>query len=89
MAPFFFHLTGIGMTLPNAQAGAIGPFPRAAGAAAALLGFIQMIVAAGVGYALGQIGTTSTLPMCAMILAMSLLLVASYWLVVRPAEREI
>lgn len=89
MVPFFFHLTGIGMTLPNAQAGAIGPFPRAAGAAAALLGFIQMIVAAGVGYILGQIGTTSTLPMCAMILAMSLLLVASYWLVVRPAEREI
>ncbi len=87
IVPFFFHLVGIGMTLPNAQAGAIGPFPRAAGAAAALLGFIQMIVAAGVGAVLGQIGTTSTLPMCLMILAMSLLLVGSYWRVVRPAEK--
>ena len=89
IVPFFFHLVGIGMTLPNAQAGAIGPFPRAAGAAAALLGFIQMIVAAGVGAILGQIGTTSTLPMCLMILAMSLLLVASYWWMARPTKKAV
>ena len=36
----------MGMVFPNAMAGAMGLFPRAAGAASALLGFFQMALAA-------------------------------------------
>ena len=57
----------IGQCPPAAQAGAIGPFPRSAGAASALLGFVQMGVAAGVGAVLGVIGSPSPLPMTLMI----------------------
>lgn len=37
---------GMGLALPNAFAGALGPFPRIAGAASALVGFAQMMIGA-------------------------------------------
>ena len=42
-------MIGVGFIMPNAQAGAIGPFPTMAGAASALMGFTQMGLAAMVG----------------------------------------
>jgi DHA1 family bicyclomycin/chloramphenicol resistance-like MFS transporter len=33
---------GLGLTLPNGMAGAVGPFPHMAGLAAAVAGFIQL-----------------------------------------------
>jgi MFS transporter, DHA1 family, multidrug resistance protein len=37
---------GIGIALPNSMAGALSPFPRIAGSASALMGFMQMGVGA-------------------------------------------
>ncbi len=74
LAPLFPFMVGIGLTLPNAQAGAIGPFPRLAGAASALLGFVQMLIAASIGGILGWIGSPNALPMTGMILACALAL---------------
>jgi len=42
VAPMFGYAFGLGWVLPNAMAGAIGPFPRMAGLAAAGAGFVQL-----------------------------------------------
>jgi DHA1 family bicyclomycin/chloramphenicol resistance-like MFS transporter len=42
IAPMFGFAFGLGFVLPNAVAGAIGPFPRMAGLASAVLGFVQL-----------------------------------------------
>ena len=51
IAPMFGFAFGLGFVLPNAVAGAIGPFPRMAGLASAVLGFVQLTGSAL--YALG------------------------------------
>ncbi|MGP1254033.1 MAG: multidrug effflux MFS transporter [Kiloniellales bacterium] len=51
IAPMAVVLVGCGLTLPNSMARGIGPFPRMAGAASALMGFLQMGAAALVGIA--------------------------------------
>ena len=47
------HSFGHGMHQPCGQAGAVGPFPQAAGAASALAGFVLALVAFGIGLWLG------------------------------------
>lgn len=46
IGPMFGFAFGLGFVLPNAAAGAIGPFPRVAGLASAVLGFVQLTGAA-------------------------------------------
>ena len=53
--PMAVYLAGMGMVLPQSIAGAMTPFPERAGAASALLGFIQQAVAALCGVAVGQL----------------------------------
>lgn len=65
--PMVAFLMGVGMMMANSQAGAVAPFPRMAGAASALLGFVQMTIAAAVGVAVGHVLETSALPMAAAI----------------------
>ncbi len=67
VGPMFVFLLGVGMVMANSQAGAIASFPRIAGAASALLGFMQMTVAAAVGVAVGHMLESSALPMAAAI----------------------
>lgn len=47
------HSLGHGIHQPCGQAGAVGPFPQAAGAASALAGFVLAAVAFGIGLWLG------------------------------------
>lgn len=49
LAPMVLMTLGIGMLMPGAMAGAMAPFPRIAGTASSLLGFLQM--------AAGTVGT--------------------------------
>ncbi|HVI89992.1 MAG TPA: Bcr/CflA family multidrug efflux MFS transporter [Dongiaceae bacterium] len=84
LAPLMVYMIGIGMASPNSQAGAIGPFPQAAGAASSLLGFLQMSIAAGVGAFLGHLEAQTAWPMALAILLTACGLNLSYWLVVRP-----
>src|ERR1019366_6535294 len=51
--PMALYLAGLGMVLPQAIAGAMTPFPERAGAASALLGFVQQSAAAPCGAARG------------------------------------
>lgn len=46
LVPMAVFLVGWGVVMPNAMAGAMAPYPRMAGAASALLGFVQMAAGA-------------------------------------------
>jgi len=54
---------GHGIHQPCGQAGAVGPFPQAAGAASALAGFVLAITAFGVGLWLGRALDGTVLPL--------------------------
>ncbi len=50
LAPMSLFFLFSGLALPNATAGALGPHPRMAGAASALVGFVQMVCGAVAGW---------------------------------------
>lgn len=54
VGPLTLMVLGHGVHQPCGQSGAVGPFPRAAGAASALNGFVMMLAVFGVG---GWLGT--------------------------------
>jgi DHA1 family bicyclomycin/chloramphenicol resistance-like MFS transporter len=60
---------GVGIVLPTAMAGAIGPFPRMAGLASAVLGFLQLTAAAGYGILVGRVYDGTPVPMAVAIAA--------------------
>jgi MFS transporter, DHA1 family, multidrug resistance protein len=63
IAPISLFMIGHGIHQPCAQAGAIGPFPDKAGTAASVSGFLMMLVAFGVGVALGRTLNGTVLPL--------------------------
>ncbi len=80
--PMALYLGGMGMVLPQALAGAMTPFPERAGAASALLGFIQQCASALAGVVVGILLGQTAWPLVLMVAAMgcsSLLL----WIVTR------
>ena len=83
VGPVFVFLIGAGLMLPNAMAGAMGPFPERAGAASALLGFVQMVFAAGLGILVGQLHDESGRGMTFAIAAVGLGALLSVWALAR------
>jgi DHA1 family bicyclomycin/chloramphenicol resistance-like MFS transporter len=83
VAPMLVFMIGVGLVLPNSIAGAIGPFPRAAGAASALLGFTQMTAAAAIGIAVAALYDGSSVPMTATIAVVALGVLLAFTLLVR------
>jgi DHA1 family bicyclomycin/chloramphenicol resistance-like MFS transporter len=67
LGPMILFLAGMGITFPNAMAGAMAPYPRAAGAASALVGFFQMAFAGVVAGAAGLLPLSSQMPMALVI----------------------
>jgi MFS transporter, DHA1 family, multidrug resistance protein len=64
------YMIGMGMVLPQAQAGALMPFPDRAGAASSLVGFCSQTSSAAVGAILGHLLALSAWPLAvAMTLA--------------------
>lgn len=53
VAPMFVYFLAHGINFPCAQAGSVTPFPRQAGAAAGLFGFLLMVAAALIGAWIG------------------------------------
>jgi DHA1 family bicyclomycin/chloramphenicol resistance-like MFS transporter len=88
VGPMLLFMIGVGLVLPNSIAGAIGPFPRAAGAASALLGFTQMTAAAVVGIAVAALYDGSSVPMAAAIAAVALGALLAFLGLVRTAPRS-
>jgi DHA1 family bicyclomycin/chloramphenicol resistance-like MFS transporter len=87
LGPLALFLFATGLNLPCAMAGAIGPFPRVAGTASALMGFIQMATGATVGIAVGRSHDGSTVPTALAVCATTWTLAAAFHLVVRGSAR--
>lgn len=87
VGPFALVMAGIGLIMPNAMAGAIGPYPQMAGAASALMGFLQMGMAAIVGIGVGHWHDGTAIPMTASIAAMTILALLSSRFLVLPRKR--
>jgi DHA1 family bicyclomycin/chloramphenicol resistance-like MFS transporter len=68
--PVAIYLAGLGMVMPQAIAGAMAPFPERAGAASALLGFIQQSAAAICGAVVGWLLGANAWPLAAAVAAM-------------------
>ncbi|MFY0665423.1 MAG: Bcr/CflA family efflux MFS transporter [Natronospirillum sp.] len=62
MAPLYIYMVGHGINQPCAQSGAMGPFPRSAGAATALSSFVMVLIAFGIGQWLGRNMDGTVLP---------------------------
>lgn len=76
-------MVGVGMVLPQTMAGALANFPRTAGSASALFGFIQMVVAAVIGALVGYFHDGTSMVMAGFISACTLAALASYHLLVK------
>lgn len=85
VAPMYVFAVGLGLTLPNGMAGAIGPFPRMAGLAAAVAGFLQMTGSALYSIGVGHLYDGTARPMTgAIALAGVGALLCFWWLQLRP-----
>jgi MFS transporter, DHA1 family, multidrug resistance protein len=85
VGPTILFMIGTGLTMPSAYAGALIPFPRAAGAASSLVGFIQMGFAALVGVGIGHVYDETALPMAGAMAIVAAGAALAYWLIIRPA----
>ncbi len=81
--PIFFLGLSHGLIQPPVQSGAVAPFPHAAGAAAALLGFVMMVVAALVGIWIGASYNATVYPLTLTICACALASAAIAFTLVR------
>jgi len=75
--PAMFSAYAAGISMPNAQAGAVSVNPKAAGAASGLAGFIQMFIGAGVAQAVGTIQNGTPYPMLGTMLVCTILALAA------------
>jgi MFS transporter, DHA1 family, multidrug resistance protein len=82
MGPFYLFVMAHGIHQPCGQSGAVGPFPKAAGAASALGGFLMMVAAFVTGLWLGAVQDGSAMPMAQSIAFWSVLTALSAWVLV-------
>jgi DHA1 family bicyclomycin/chloramphenicol resistance-like MFS transporter len=98
LAYWFFHLgpaviflpqllisLGNGMVIPNSVAGAVSVRPEVAGTASGITGFVQMAFGAGIAQLAASLVASATtgLPLPVTMLVISMLGVASFWLLMR------
>jgi len=88
LAPMIIYMFGFGLMHPNAMAGAIGPQVKRVGAASALLGFIQLGSASGVGVTVGHALRDNATPMVIVIFLSGIASFAAFLLLVRPTEHS-
>jgi DHA1 family bicyclomycin/chloramphenicol resistance-like MFS transporter len=67
IAPMYVFAVGLGLTLPNGMAGAVGPFPHMAGLAAAVAGFLQLTGSALYSMGVGHFFDGTARPMATAI----------------------
>jgi DHA1 family bicyclomycin/chloramphenicol resistance-like MFS transporter len=85
--PVAIYLAGLGMTMPQAMAGALHPFPERAGAASSLVGCSQQTAAALMGAMVGHALGTSAWPLVLSMAAMGCATLA-LWLATRGVRSE-
>ena len=79
LVPQFVFMLAHGINFPCAQAGGVAPFPRQAGAAAGVLGFLTMALAALVGWWIGISNNGTVYPLVFTIAVAGLAVFASVW----------
>jgi DHA1 family bicyclomycin/chloramphenicol resistance-like MFS transporter len=87
LLPQCLFVFGHGIHQPCGQAGVVGPFPRAAGAASALAGLLLALVAFGVGRWLGVALDGSVRPLAYGLAFWAVLTAAIAWTLVQRATR--
>lgn len=70
---FFAFLSCVGFTNPNSASLALAPFPKTAGSASALMGFLQMGIGALVSMAVGVLGLQEVFSIILILAATSVL----------------
>jgi DHA1 family bicyclomycin/chloramphenicol resistance-like MFS transporter len=75
----FLTMGAHGINFPCAQTGAVAPFPREAGAAAGLLGFVTMVAALLTGTWVGKSHDGTLLPLALTSASIGVLLFGSAW----------
>jgi DHA1 family bicyclomycin/chloramphenicol resistance-like MFS transporter len=85
LLPMFGCTVATGLVMPNATGAALAPYPKMAGSASALMGFVQMALAAAVGIAVGHAYDGTAIPMTGAIALCGWAVLASYFFFVRPA----
>ena len=88
LGPMMIFMMGHGVHQPCGQSGAIGPFPRAAGAASAMNGFFMMVAAFAMGSWLGWRLDGTVQPLANGVLFWSVLIALSAWLPVRKYGQQ-
>ena len=83
MLPFCIFMIGHGVHQPCGQSGCVGPFPQAAGAAAALAGFVMMVVAFAMGGWIGTHMDGTVYPLAYGVAFWSVLIVLTAWVLVQ------
>ena len=81
--PVGLFMVGHGIHQPCGQSGAVGPFPKSAGAASAMNGFFMMLVAFGIGSWLGLQMDGTVMPLTNDVWFWSALIALSAWVLVR------
>ena len=88
VAPMYLYAVGAGLVMPSGTAGALGPHPRVAGLASALLGFLQMAGSALYSVGVSRLYDGTALPMTAAIAGSGLGCLACYGLLLARAPQE-
>lgn len=88
LPPVLIYMLGHGIHQPCGQAGAVGPFPQAAGAASALSGFLMMVFAFAMGQWLGANMDDSVLPLTNGLWFWGVVTAAVAWGLVGRTQRE-
>jgi MFS transporter, DHA1 family, multidrug resistance protein len=83
MGPFYIFMLGHGVHQSCGQSGAIGPFPKAAGAASALSGFFMMLAAFAMGAWIGTHMDGTVLPLVYGVAFWAGLIVLTAWILVQ------
>ncbi|TNE35388.1 MAG: Bcr/CflA family efflux MFS transporter [Alphaproteobacteria bacterium] len=81
VGPMILYTFGMGVVLPQSQAGGMAPFPEKAGAASALMGFMMLGLAALLGYLVAYFYDGTQISMTTSIGIMGLTSALSYRLV--------
>lgn len=85
LVPMFLVVASHGFIQPCCQIGAIDPFPRQAGAAAALMGFTMLAVAAAAGWAVGAMHDGTTRPLALGVAGCAAACAFAAWALLRGA----
>ena len=86
-APTGIMVFGNGLAMANLQAGALGIYPRSAGTASGLSGFLQMSIAAGFAQIVGVLQDGSPLPMAVFMFATVLMAFLTFLIALRANRR--